>query len=372
MAGDEFAKDPPTSSSSPFSPSRVLSVSLSYLLALCLAVLAVIVFVRANYLQPQSGVIRAVLCLDAQTGEVLWNTPVFVAKSEKSHSLNSQAPPTPACDGECVYAYFGSGLAALDLTGRVLWLKRDADFAGFIRYGAGSSVALAGDRIIIYRDSEFMGHGDRYYTGLGHSAVVTAVGVDQVTPVDGTFNVTYKGSSTLPVDAGSYEVEVTFNSNDSNYASTSTIGTLTILAQTSSIGLGGGGQWEFTYNGSPQSVVGSAYGYDYSITQYVPINGTFTYEYFNEYGSNTQLFGPPLPGAPTNAGYYTFIENFTSLDPNFASGSYSWDLYIDPASPTMTINPGPLTYNGCPVSILAVTSMTRHFAVVLLRSFPKC
>src|SRR5262249_34196104 len=65
-----------------------------------------------------------------------------------------------ACDGERVYAYFGSGLAALDTDGRVLWVKRDADFAGFIRYGAGSSVALADDRIIIYRDSEFVGHGD--------------------------------------------------------------------------------------------------------------------------------------------------------------------------------------------------------------------
>jgi hypothetical protein len=139
---------------------------------------------------------------------------------------------------------------------------------------------------------------------------------------------------------------VTFNSNDPNYLTTTTTSTLTILPATASIGLGNGGQWEFTYNGQPQSVVGSAYGYDYSNGQYVPINGTFTYEYFNEYGSNTQLFGPPLPSAPTNAGYYTFIENFTSLDPNYASGSYSWDLYIDPASSTVTINPGPLTYNG--------------------------
>jgi len=127
----------------------------------CLLVfLSAITFVRANYLQPQTGVVRAVVCLDAQSGEVLWSTPVFVAAAEKRHSLNSLATPTPACDGERVYAYFGSGLAALDTDGRVLWLKRDPDFAGFIRYGAGSSVALAGDRIIIYRDSEFMGHGD--------------------------------------------------------------------------------------------------------------------------------------------------------------------------------------------------------------------
>jgi hypothetical protein len=128
-------------------------VTLSFLLA-------VIVFVRANYLQPQSGVVRAVVCLDAQSGDVLWNTPVYVAATEKKHSLNSLATPTPACDGERVYAYFGSALAALDKNGRLLWLKRDPEFAGFIRYGAGSSVVLAGDRIVIYRDSEFVGHGD--------------------------------------------------------------------------------------------------------------------------------------------------------------------------------------------------------------------
>src|SRR5262249_52377147 len=72
----------------------------------------------------------------------------------------------------------------------------------------------------------------------------------------------------------------------------------------------------------------------------------FTYEYFNAYGSNTQLFGPPLPGAPTDAGSYTFIEYFTSQDPNYADGSYSWDLWITAAAATVTYNGGPFTYNG--------------------------
>ncbi len=123
--------------------------------------LGVTVFVRSNYLQPHAGVVRAVLCLDAQSGQVLWSTPVFVDAVEKRHPLNTMATPTPACDGERVFAYFGSALAALDNSGQLLWLKRDPEFAGFIRYGAGSSVVLAGDWIIIYRDSEFMGHGHR-------------------------------------------------------------------------------------------------------------------------------------------------------------------------------------------------------------------
>jgi hypothetical protein len=122
--------------------------------------LGVLVFVRSNYLLPQTGMVRAVVCLDAETGNVLWNTPIFIAAADKRHSLNSLATPTPACDGERVFADFGSALAALDTDGRILWLKRDPDFAGFIRYGAGSSVVLADDRVLVYRDSEFVGHGD--------------------------------------------------------------------------------------------------------------------------------------------------------------------------------------------------------------------
>lgn len=194
-----------------------------------------------------------------------------------------------------------------------------------------------------------------YYNGSGQGVVATAVGLDGVTPVAGTFSLTYDGSTTLPVNAGTYDVTATFTSANPNYQSATTTGTLTILPATASIGLGNDGQWEFTYNGQPQSVAGSAYGWD-PINGYVPINGYFTYEYFNEYGSNTQLFGPPLSGPPTDAGYYTFIETFTSLDPNYTGGSYSWELWIDPAAPTLVIGGTSTTYNGRaqPVSAVAL------------------
>jgi hypothetical protein len=180
------------------------------------------------------------------------------------------------------------------------------------------------------------------YDRTGHSAVVNALGVDLATPVSGSFTVLYNGSLSLPVNAGTYLVSASFVSSDANYISSTATASLTILPATASIGLGNDGQWEFTYNGLPQSVVGSAVGID-GVT---PVNGTFTYSYFNEYGSNTQLFGPPLPGAPTNAGSYTFIEYFSSLDPNYASGMYSYYLLIDPASPTLILNGGPFVYNG--------------------------
>ena len=49
-----------------------------------LALLGVVVFMRANYLQPQSGVVRAVVCVDASNGDPL-NTPFYVAAAEKRH-----------------------------------------------------------------------------------------------------------------------------------------------------------------------------------------------------------------------------------------------------------------------------------------------
>ena len=97
---------------------------------------------------------------DAQSGAVLWQTPVYVGAAEKRHAFNSHATPTPACDKDGIYVYFGSGLAGLDKSGHVRWLHRDPDFHRFSRYGTGSSLALAGDVLIVFKDSEFQGHGD--------------------------------------------------------------------------------------------------------------------------------------------------------------------------------------------------------------------
>jgi hypothetical protein len=191
------------------------------------------------------------------------------------------------------------------------------------------------------------------YDGTSHAALVTALGVDGVTPVNGTLSVTYNGSATLPVNASTYVVAVTFTSNDPNYLSTSTTSSTTILPATPSVGLGNGGQWEFTYNGMPRSVVGSAVGID-GVT---PINGSFTYTYYQYYYPWTQL-----PGAPVDAGSYSFTEYFTSLDSNYANGTFSWQLNIAPASPTITVSGGPYTYNGtnqgATVSVVGVDGVT--------------
>ena len=52
--------------------------------------------------------------------------------------------------------------------------------------------------------------GPFVYTGTAQPAVATAVGVDGMTAVAGSFAITYNGSSSVPVNAGSYTVVANF------------------------------------------------------------------------------------------------------------------------------------------------------------------
>src|SRR6516165_9819744 len=174
-----------------------------------------------------------------------------------------------------------------------------------------------------------------YYDTFAQAQYVSQVASMGSHPLNGTLSVTYNGSSTLPVNAGTYDVSVTFTSNDPNYLSTTVSSSMTI--QPSGVNLYyslNGGAYYYYYNGTPQGVTGSATGYFNN-----PVNGTFSYTYFNSTGAQ-------LPGTPTNAGSYTFTEYFTSLDPNYASGTFSYSFAIYGATPTVTVTGGPFTYNG--------------------------
>ena len=61
----------------------------------------------------------------------------------------------------------------------------------------------------------------------------TAVGLDGMTAVAGSFAITYNGSSSVPVNAGTYTVVATFTSSNPNYNSGSPAdGTVVITAAT--------------------------------------------------------------------------------------------------------------------------------------------
>jgi outer membrane protein assembly factor BamB len=81
------------------------------------------------------------------------------------HEKHNLATPTPATDGERVYAWFGNGqVVALDLRGRIVWQRHiGSEYAPFeTLWGHGSSPVLHGDRLILLCDHL----GDAYLLAL--------------------------------------------------------------------------------------------------------------------------------------------------------------------------------------------------------------
>jgi outer membrane protein assembly factor BamB len=90
------------------------------------------------------------LCLDRQTGKVLWRQAAPAEKIEKVNRINNPAASTPATDGQTVFVYFGSfGLIAYDFEGGVRWQKPLPAAKTRFSHGTGTSPILAGDRLIL-------------------------------------------------------------------------------------------------------------------------------------------------------------------------------------------------------------------------------
>jgi len=97
-----------------------------------------------------------VLALSAKDGRVIWDKEVFQQVPRRKEGRNTYASPTPATDGERVYACFGDGsFVALSLSGEVLWTNRDFPFYG--QHGLGSSPILYRDVLIMARDGSSEG-----------------------------------------------------------------------------------------------------------------------------------------------------------------------------------------------------------------------
>ncbi len=99
----------------------------------------------------------AVLCLDRQTGTVLWQK---VAREEVPHEGYKQgdgsfASSSGLTDGKHLYAYFGShGLYCYDLDGKLVWEQDLGKMRIKMGFGEGSSPALYHDTLIVNRDNE--------------------------------------------------------------------------------------------------------------------------------------------------------------------------------------------------------------------------
>jgi outer membrane protein assembly factor BamB len=94
------------------------------------------------------------LCVDAATGEVLHNVPLFHLDSPEplGNNVNCYAAPSPAIEPGRVYAHFGSaGTACLDASsGEVLWKRNDLPCRHY--RGASSSVVPFENLVILTLD----------------------------------------------------------------------------------------------------------------------------------------------------------------------------------------------------------------------------
>lgn len=116
------------------------------------------VFVTVSYKDEEKGpgVHRACVAVDFETGEILWETVIAATPAETRHRMNTSAAPTPVTDGEYVFVYFGSHLAALDFDGQIVWNEAiDAEYHKYSRYAASSSPILADGVLIVVQDREW-------------------------------------------------------------------------------------------------------------------------------------------------------------------------------------------------------------------------
>jgi hypothetical protein len=98
-----------------------------------------------------------VACYQAADGKKLWDTTVppgpwlLTGPSGSQDFRGGYSAPTPATDGERIYALFGSSvLAALDMDGKLVWRKEITPFAWDV--AIGTSPVLYKDTVLVLAD----------------------------------------------------------------------------------------------------------------------------------------------------------------------------------------------------------------------------
>ncbi len=96
-----------------------------------------------------------VLCLDSETGKLLWEKTAYEGKVfDHRHRKSSFASPTAVTDGQSVYAYFGSeGLYSYDFKGNQVW-KASLGGVPTLGMGVGTSPVLYENLLIIQCDQD--------------------------------------------------------------------------------------------------------------------------------------------------------------------------------------------------------------------------
>jgi outer membrane protein assembly factor BamB len=94
-----------------------------------------------------------VICLDRQTGKLLWQREVPRTLTGRLQNVNGPASPSPVTDGSNVYAFFQEfGLVSYDESGKQRWQHPLGPFNMF--YGFGASPILVDDKVILPVDQD--------------------------------------------------------------------------------------------------------------------------------------------------------------------------------------------------------------------------
>jgi outer membrane protein assembly factor BamB len=104
------------------------------------------IFLTAAY---DRGARLSVLAFRRSDGAKLWETLV-PGHGGYAHQKNGHASATAATDGARVYASFGSVLAAIDMSGRLVWTTDLGPIGNY--HGPAGSPLLYRDRLILYQD----------------------------------------------------------------------------------------------------------------------------------------------------------------------------------------------------------------------------
>ncbi len=106
-----------------------------------------------------------VLAFDARTGESLWHRRLWATGHTTCHQFGAVATPTPASDGQRIFAFYSSNdLVCFDLKGNLQWFRGLAYENPHARndVGMASSPLVAGDTVIVQVENQ----GCSFATGL--------------------------------------------------------------------------------------------------------------------------------------------------------------------------------------------------------------
>ena len=94
-----------------------------------------------------------VICLDRQSGKILWQRQVARTRQGRLQNVNGPASPTPVTDGTNVYVFFQDfGMLSYDPDGKERWKLPLGPFNMF--YGFGASPILVDDKVILPVDQD--------------------------------------------------------------------------------------------------------------------------------------------------------------------------------------------------------------------------